>query len=273
MEILKKTLNQIKEYLPLIILIPTMLGGVWQMINLMNLDLTYIRFFSVSQLVADGLFVLILLPIIWGLPIFLLFVIYKLNKKGFGTKSTFFSTLAMSLIILIYFIIFIYEILEFGGIFKNPSTTETLVLVAIPIIAYYLYNFDYKLLKCKSSNWRTLFTSILFIYSKVTLIISIGIFFLISIRYINSIYMKNRIPENFVNTQIFENKMYEKYNLLVDYYHIAYFNDHYIFVKYHPYKMMPHFIPLNEDYFYGVLVLKIDDFFPTEKFELMKDEL
>jgi hypothetical protein len=50
-----KPLKLIKEYLPLIVLVPVVIGGLWQIIALASMSIAYIRFFSVTQLIADGL--------------------------------------------------------------------------------------------------------------------------------------------------------------------------------------------------------------------------
>ncbi|WP_029275668.1 hypothetical protein [Pedobacter borealis] len=48
----------IKENISMIVLVPTLLGGIWQIIELSRIGTPYIRFFSVSQLVSDGLLLL-----------------------------------------------------------------------------------------------------------------------------------------------------------------------------------------------------------------------
>lgn len=42
----------------MIVLIPTLLGGIWQILELLRLGAPFVRFFSVSQLVSDGLLIL-----------------------------------------------------------------------------------------------------------------------------------------------------------------------------------------------------------------------
>jgi hypothetical protein len=48
----------IKDNIGMIILVPTVLGGLWQIIELARIGIPFIRFFSVSQLVSDGLLLL-----------------------------------------------------------------------------------------------------------------------------------------------------------------------------------------------------------------------
>lgn len=54
-----------KDLLPLIILLPTMLGGVLQTVQLLFIGPEYIRFFSITQLVSDGILILSILSIIY----------------------------------------------------------------------------------------------------------------------------------------------------------------------------------------------------------------
>ncbi|MBC9934413.1 hypothetical protein [Chitinophaga qingshengii] len=57
----KVTLKNINDNLALIVLVPTLLGGLWQVIELANIGTGYIRFFSVSQLVPDGILILFII--------------------------------------------------------------------------------------------------------------------------------------------------------------------------------------------------------------------
>lgn len=54
------TYKQIKENLNVILLLPAFLGGLWQTLELSSISTSFIRFFSVSQLVADGTLILFL---------------------------------------------------------------------------------------------------------------------------------------------------------------------------------------------------------------------
>ena len=51
----------LKEYLSLIIIIPTFLGGIWQILELSLMSISYVRFFSITQLVADGILIIIVI--------------------------------------------------------------------------------------------------------------------------------------------------------------------------------------------------------------------
>lgn len=71
----------LKENLSLVILAPTILGGIWQILSLGIIGTPYIRFFSVSQLVSDGL--LLMFIFFW---MFLFFHIMHLSIFGSEEK-------------------------------------------------------------------------------------------------------------------------------------------------------------------------------------------
>lgn len=72
-----------KEILPFLILIPTLIGGTWQALELMSIDPAFIRFFSVSQLIPDGILVL-------SIVVFFI-VSITLSNIGFKFKDIFYS--------------------------------------------------------------------------------------------------------------------------------------------------------------------------------------
>ncbi|WP_348814152.1 hypothetical protein, partial [Flavobacterium maritimum] len=49
------------NYLSVLVIVPAFIGGLWQIIELSNISITYIRFFSISQIVPDGLLILLFL--------------------------------------------------------------------------------------------------------------------------------------------------------------------------------------------------------------------
>lgn len=77
---MNKFIQLFKENKEIIILIPTLLGGLYQVLNLLILvGLPYIRYFSVSQVIPDGLLVSIVL--------FWLFVAYKIVMSLYKSIS------------------------------------------------------------------------------------------------------------------------------------------------------------------------------------------
>ncbi len=57
MQQLRPLYDWIQKHIGMVIFLPTLIGGIWQILELNALGTAYIRFFSVSQLVSDGLMV------------------------------------------------------------------------------------------------------------------------------------------------------------------------------------------------------------------------
>ena len=58
MKKVRSIITFLKDYLSLIAIIPLLLGGIWQIFLLASISSSYIRFFSVSQQLADGVLIL-----------------------------------------------------------------------------------------------------------------------------------------------------------------------------------------------------------------------
>ena len=76
----KITLLDIKNNLAVILLFPALLGGLWQLIELSKMSISFIRFFSPTQLLPDGLLILFILGMIY-LSIQLGLLDRKINYK------------------------------------------------------------------------------------------------------------------------------------------------------------------------------------------------
>jgi uncharacterized membrane protein YozB (DUF420 family) len=79
---LDKIYKYAKDNLSLIILLPTILGGLWQLIELSSLSFSFVRFFSVTQLLPDGLLILTMIILLY-ISYYLGINIHKIkyNKK------------------------------------------------------------------------------------------------------------------------------------------------------------------------------------------------
>lgn len=58
------TYRWISEHLGIIVLVPTLIGGLWQILELLRIGTAYIRFFSISQVVPDGLMILLVILLV-----------------------------------------------------------------------------------------------------------------------------------------------------------------------------------------------------------------
>lgn len=98
----------IRENLPLILLIPTIIGGLQQTIQLIIISPSLIRFFSITQLVIDGLFIILYFTFIVILPAYLAKKTMSFSKNQ-SSKSFIISSIILIILIisnlLIYYII------------------------------------------------------------------------------------------------------------------------------------------------------------------------
>lgn len=60
-----KIYKNVKDNISIIILLPTILGGLWQLIELSSLSFSFVRFFSVTQLLPDGLLILTMIILLY----------------------------------------------------------------------------------------------------------------------------------------------------------------------------------------------------------------
>ncbi|XZW38023.1 hypothetical protein ACT4WW_07435 [Acinetobacter baumannii] len=83
-EVIWKDLDFYKEHWSIIIFIPAFLGGFFQISRLYLLDPSFIRFFSVQQVIPDGLFILFIITL--SFLIFILFnnIFIKKEKVKIG---------------------------------------------------------------------------------------------------------------------------------------------------------------------------------------------
>ncbi len=58
-------LEGVQKYAAPLILVPLVIGGLWQLLALASIGLSFIRFFSVSQMIPDGLVVVFMFSLIY----------------------------------------------------------------------------------------------------------------------------------------------------------------------------------------------------------------
>ncbi|MFV8390743.1 hypothetical protein [Flavobacterium sp. LB1P71] len=140
----------IRENLSLIIGIPTLLGGLWQVVELSRLSFSYLRFFSISQIVPDGLLIISVIIILW-LILYWYVIIFRVEddenkellKENLKTKSPFPKYITL-LLILIYFTIIVYNLIAIYkfpiysiiGFIMNIICTVIMSAIAFSIIEY-----------------------------------------------------------------------------------------------------------------------------------------
>jgi cation transport ATPase len=195
----------IKEYLPFILIIPAFLGGVWQIIELSSISISFIRFFSVTQLIADGLLIIVVFfP--WIIGYFIFDSFYQqmkkdLEKEGKNKKNNIYLKIFMAVTLFIVIILLWYAVrfkpnVIFGYIIFIINTYLTISAILL-IFTKTFFKLISKITKSKNATFRLLF------------ILMITFFF-------HHFFF---IPENLKNLKNIPNGS------------ILYFNDKYIFLE------------------------------------------
>ncbi|MFW6476938.1 hypothetical protein ACOCHT_16950 [Acinetobacter baumannii] len=127
------SINKIKDNLPIIFIIPTTIGGVWQLFELSSFGISYIRFFSVPQLLPDGLLIITMLAVIYYY-LHMLTQVYESSKFEYYLNKT----LSKLIFILVLNIITAIGIASFLTIKFPDKTTFTTFAINLAIL-YFLF--------------------------------------------------------------------------------------------------------------------------------------
>jgi hypothetical protein len=225
---LKAILDFLKDNLSLIIVIPAFLGGLWQSIELMSISIPYIRFFSISQIVPDGL--LILSIILIGLVPYTLsyYYNYLLNldeKEKPKSEEEIESDRIKNLkrFKWIFFISFFFGVTYFLFFINFINTSKDLFAdTAITIVV--LFGSTFSLHACYELSD---------IYAKK--IYKLGNLMLIGLYILTLVYYRKILHNSFVLTDNLDNV--ENINNILNTKYpnkstkIEYFNDKYLFIK------------------------------------------
>lgn len=141
-------LKVIKDNFEFIILLPPLVGGIWQIIELSSISLSFIRFFSVTQLVADGILILcITVSVIVSFLIYPLYIYFLHPKKEYENFENEKSK----------------DIIKISYIDKFPILGYLFLIIVTPIfliIIKYLAVIDFK-----DFSIYTIITSIYYVFS------------------------------------------------------------------------------------------------------------
>ncbi|WP_130735147.1 hypothetical protein [Flavobacterium sp. J27] len=83
---MKNFFDLIKDNFNLLVSVPPLLGAIWQLIELSRISLSYIRFFSISQLIADGALFLIVILLLLASTIWFNLITKKNNEDEENKK-------------------------------------------------------------------------------------------------------------------------------------------------------------------------------------------
>lgn len=217
-------LSYIKDNLSLILLIPTILGGFWQVFELSSISISLIRFFSVGQLIADGLLIIFLLLIILLASKFSSRLTTSSLKEGDEFKSINITrAISITLLGTIWISIFIYKTIITQKISAIGLVISIFFLTCIVIYSFHFINLKKVSKKIKKHFWLDTIWR-LTLYS-----ISVGILMFIgeSLELFHKTFL---LPENLKNITQLECYLQKEVKGL-NQYEILYFNDKYIFVE------------------------------------------
>jgi len=218
----------------MIAIIPTALGGIWQLIKLSLISSSVIHFFSISQLIADGLsiFFYILFPFTLISPMLVNNVndLYTIKK----IKDTDLS-------------------LDTSDIFKFLGLVFAIILVVMKFNQFIRLD-SFEKLSGLMLLFQILFLSVFFFLFKILRkyhLIEIYFVFWVLTCLIFTLYSFNRIYENTDNIENFDVliKNIEKKDCYSKEPKVLYFNDKYIFIE------------IEKKQQKSILIKKIDDLF------------
>lgn len=251
----KKTLReQIKwmlDNVTLILLLPSFLGAVWQILELSSINVAYIRFFSVSQIPVDGILILFLtiLIIVMGKAIIGLLKstfeskVKMLEDEDFVKKirknlnSSIKKVLGVTAILIVVMIYLISEL--FASMFPK-SPIATILFIGFSVAGLMFYILDAAMLiglkyseeginKDNASDYIDTFAAKHKKPIYWTILGSIAIVIFMSYLLLKAFSASFILPADLYNTKTLESVIYKDFK--TKNYDIEYFNDKYIFVK------------------------------------------
>lgn len=143
---MKNIISTLNAYFSLIAIIPLVLGGLWQVLSLSSISVSYIRFFSVAQQVADGAVILLVLSVITLTILLVRWVMPPVNKSFIDTwteKSildkiySLFIILCVLIAITILFRGIFFPFTGFLSVFNSnkPKPTGLLLIATLIMLA------------------------------------------------------------------------------------------------------------------------------------------
>lgn len=226
----------LKDNLTIIALIPTFLGGIWQLFQLGGISIQMIRFFSLTQLVNDG--VLLILFLIF--PVSILILILNTDFKSLydesdfnliqylreKKKSYFFPFCIFTILMFFIMVLFTDENIFYSFYFISSFSTIFILIQILLLLLFFQFLRKNILLE---------------LYLGVTSLINIILCFI-------AFYL------NFVNTETIENFSFlindlEKKECYSKAPKIRYYNDKFLFIE------------LEKKNKKSILIKKIDDLF------------
>ncbi len=224
-------LRFLKRNLNLIIILPTILGGLWQIIELSQMSFSFIRFFSVGQIIPDGLLILMLLIIFFLSAMILVYYWKKIDsdveENEMVSKK---SNIRYSILFLILFLGCVPLIIYTNNYFINNIESMISLFFYMPVnIIFILFSLLFihnAILFCPDNRMR-FYKTILNNIRPLTFYIQIFMLFPFMAKF-HDVFMLPIELKNVDNLICKIEKIDENAN-----FEIRYSNDKYVFIECH----------------------------------------
>lgn len=232
-----KGLNITKENMPFILIIISGMGAAIQIIELSKIDLTYLRFFSVSQLAADGALVTITVLVSYIMYRFYITTLMVMPlitnlEKAVKDKDEKYAPENGILVVLFSYSVSGAALYMNIGPFKDALllmiVLSSMMLAGLTFSLKYLWLFNKqaRIIEAVKVTWFKLVRELLMIAVPATMlaytVINLGNIYL-------DLY-KIPTPERLANYEYVKNRIEEDYGKGQEY-NIRYFNDKYTFIE------------------------------------------
>lgn len=228
-ESLKKYYDLLKNNWTIIAFVPTIIGGLWQIIELAKISVNMIRFFSISQLLSDGFIILIFFIF---MILFISNLLFKITLSKKNNSRPFYILITFIFLAIILYVFSFFNLSQYITI-ERPVSLLMLYVVTSSLI--YLVNLlNIKWVKEHILIINTTYIILYFMINTLVTIIALS-----------------RITKNFSGIENFNTLIsaIEKKNCYSKKPVILYFNDNYIFIE------------LEKKNKKSVLIKKIEDLF------------
>ncbi|HSD14510.1 MAG TPA: hypothetical protein VLB74_07670, partial [Flavobacterium sp.] len=229
----KKSLDSINQYLSLIIIVPALLGGLWQIIELSRISFSFIRFFSVSQIIPDGLLILLFVLTFGVSSLILIWFIERYSKQKSDLKNEKENRLHGIIFILLFIVCCV--VIFFFNKFVIENIEHFINLVIFFPINILICSIAYTSYSQASNEFRSL-TSKMFSYAVFELVQTIFIcayliiFIFLIAKFHEVFFLPNELRN--IDNLICKIEKVEPYTN----HEILYTNDKYIFVRLHKFS-------------------------------------
>ncbi len=225
----------ISKNLQLFIVTPTILGGIWQLIELLFLSPSFVRFFSVTQLIADGILILLLLSFAILIYRFIAFGMSREFEENDRSKLYNYARGAGIITIGLY-ALYLFFIPSFFRISTTGENNLISSIIAISFLVmgvnslykglqYIIYGLNKKVLNLRELHWSLNLTAIIVIIS--TILVSAYI----SFHTIKSARKLYKFPTGIKNLENINCYLLKEYNVSSENWTLEYTNDKFLFIS------------------------------------------